>query len=138
MMTGIFLLTTFSYLLYKRHLTSRRIGQSLLASLIASVAIVVLYTVLVQFLPAISYEAIMTTLISIGVHYRWQLMISLAVTVPLHELYFRTMLQEQMTNPVLAVILTSLASVSLFIWVLSVQQLITLVGIQLITAAAFQ
>ncbi|TDL93381.1 hypothetical protein ERX27_10660 [Macrococcus brunensis] len=138
MMTGIFLLTTFSYLVYKRHLTSRRIGQSLLASIIGVIAIVVLYSILVQFLPDIRYQAIMETLISMGVHYRWQLMISLAVTVALHELYFRTMLQETITHPVLAVILTSLTSVSLFIWVLSPEQLVTLVGIQLITAAAFQ
>jgi len=138
MMTGIFLLTTFSYLVYNRHLTSRRIGQSLFASIIAIVAIVVLYSILVQFLPAIRHQAIMETLISMGVHYRWQLMISLAVTVALHELYFRTLLQETISSPVLAVIITSSASVSLFTWVLSPEQLVTLIGIQIITAAAFQ
>ncbi|GGA98474.1 CPBP family intramembrane metalloprotease [Macrococcus hajekii] len=138
MITGIFLLTSFSYIRYSRHLASRRISQSIAAGLIAVILIVLFYTVAAQYIPDISYNKVMKTLITSGVHYRWQLMISLAVTIPLHELYFRTMLQETIPHPLVAVVLTSVASVSLFYWALSPAQLLAMFIMQLILAASFQ
>ncbi|TDM03819.1 CPBP family glutamic-type intramembrane protease [Macrococcus carouselicus] len=138
MVTGIFLLTTFSSLEYKRNLTSRRIGQSISTGLLSAAALIAVYIIAEHFIPAVRYPAVMKTLIDIGVHYRWQLMVSLALTVPLHELYFRTMLQETISNPALAVVVTSLASVSLFIWTLSPLQLLTLFLFQLVLATGYQ
>lgn len=140
LITGLMLLASISYVFYQRHIDSSRIPYSLLIGIGASIAIVIVHTLLSYAMKDIHYFYVLKTLVSIGVAYKWQLIISLVITVPLHELYMRSLLQDELMdrfNLYIAVLITALASTGLFIWTLNIQLLIFIFIVQIILAVSY-
>ncbi|KAA1042616.1 CPBP family glutamic-type intramembrane protease [Macrococcus equipercicus] len=139
-MTGIMLFSSISYVFYERSIRSKRILISIAAGITASIAILLVYMAASAMTTDVHYFHLLKTLVSIGVYYKWQLIISLIVTVPLHELYMRSMLEQRLmevTSPWLSVIVTSAASALLFVWTLDSQLVLFIFVVQLLLAVSY-
>src|SRR5699024_11343500 len=55
-----------------------------------------------------------------GVFYKWQMLVTIVIAIPCHELYIRTILQNQLqqklSQPIIAIVIAALASSSLFLY----------------------
>ncbi|TDM12421.1 CPBP family intramembrane glutamic endopeptidase [Macrococcus lamae] len=138
--TGLMLLSSISYVFYERSIDSRRIPVSIAAGIGASITIVLIHTLASYVTKDVHYFHILKTLVSIGVYYKWQLILSLMITVPLHELFMRSMLQQRLmdiTRPWIAILITSAASALLFIWTLNFQLVLFIFIVQCILAVSY-
>src|SRR5699024_9766258 len=68
----------------------------------------------------LSYEALFKELMRAGVFYKWQMLVTIVIAIPCHELYIRTILQNQLqqklSQPIIAIVIAALASSSLFLY----------------------
>ena len=55
-----------------------------------------------------------------GVFYKWQMLVTIVIAIPCHELYIRTILQNQLqlkfSQPLVAIVVSAFASSSLFLY----------------------
>ncbi len=139
-MTGLMLFASVSYLFYERSIESKRIPTSVGVGIAASFAIVIVHALISYIIKDVHYFHILKTLVTVGVYYKWQLIITMVVTIPLHELYMRTMLQQRLmehTSKWAAVLITSLASALLFVWTLNLELVLFIFVIQCILAVSY-
>lgn len=138
--TGLLLFSSLGYIFYERNITSKRLMTSIGAGLITSVIIVLIYRALLQINLALSFTALLRELVAMGVHYKWQLIVTLVVAVPLHELFMRALLQDNMTrymHPILAGVISSLLSALLFSYAVDLEVVVILFIIQLVLSFSY-
>lgn len=118
--TGIMLIAGISYIFYQREITSKRLLQSIGYGLIGGVLLVILQVILSLINGNLSYPSLLKELFQAGVLYKWQMLVTIVIAIPCHELYMRTILQNQLqqrfAQPFVPIILSALASSSLFIY----------------------
>lgn len=115
--TGLLLFSSLGYIFYERNIESKRLFQSIGAGIVAAIVIVCIYTVVLQLHQAITFNGLLREMIKMGVYFKWQLIITLIVAIPLHELFMRALLQDklmQYIHPIAASVITSLMCAALF------------------------
>lgn len=138
--TGMMLLSSVGYIYYERNIHSKRLLDAFITGILAGLLIIIMHTMLSFVFKDIHYFHILKTLISLGVYFKWQLVITLLVSIPLQELMIRTMLQDALSerlNVWICAIFVSLAITSLFMYTLSVQMLIFIFIAQMILALSY-
>ncbi|WP_210618017.1 type II CAAX prenyl endopeptidase Rce1 family protein [Mammaliicoccus lentus] len=118
--TGIMLIAGISYIFYQREIKSKRLLQSIGYGLIGAIFLVLLQLLLSLIYNGLSYEALFKELMRAGVFYKWQMLVTIVIAIPCHELYIRTILQNQLqqklSQPIIAIVIAALASSSLFLY----------------------
>lgn len=118
--TGIMLIAGISYIFYQREIKSKRLLQSIGYGLIGAIFLVLLQLLLSLIYSGLSYEALFKELMRAGVFYKWQMLVTIVIAIPCHELYIRTILQNQLqqklSQPIIAIVIAALASSSLFLY----------------------
>ncbi|TDM17498.1 CPBP family intramembrane metalloprotease [Macrococcoides canis] len=138
--TGLLLFSSLGYIFYERNITSKRLMTSIGVGVITSVIIILIYHVLLQMNIALSFTALLSELVAMGVYYKWQLIITLVVAVPLHELFMRALLQDNLSrymHPVVAAVISSLLSALLFSYAVNLNVGAMLLIIQLILSFSY-
>ncbi|WBF52154.1 type II CAAX prenyl endopeptidase Rce1 family protein [Macrococcoides canis] len=138
--TGLLLFSSLGYIFYERNITSKRLMTSIGVGVITSVIIILIYYVLLQMNIALSFTALLSELVAMGVYYKWQLIITLVVAVPLHELFMRALLQDNLSrymHPVAAAVISSLLSALLFSYAVNIKVVAMLLIIQLILSFSY-
>ena len=138
--TGLMLVCSIGYIYYERNVDSRRLMDSIITGVLTSFAIVLIHTVLSLIIKDIHYFQVLKSLVHLGVYFKWQLIISLVVAIPLHELFFRSVLQNELMNKyntLIACLFTSLLSTSLFFWSVNWKVIIFIFIVQMILAASY-
>ncbi|QCT74469.1 type II CAAX prenyl endopeptidase Rce1 family protein [Macrococcoides canis] len=138
--TGLLLFSSLGYIFYERNITSKRLMTSIGVGLITSVIIILIYHVLLQMNIALSFTALLGELVAMGVYYKWQLIITLVVAVPLHELFMRALMQDNLSrymHPVAAVVISSLLSALLFSYAVNIKVVAMLLIIQLVLSFSY-
>ncbi|MGK0576821.1 CPBP family glutamic-type intramembrane protease [Macrococcus capreoli] len=139
--TGLMLLASIGYIYYERNIESKRLLDSLITGILASFVIVMLHTLLSFILPDIRYFHILKTLVSLGVYVKWQLMITLVISIPLQELMMRILLQNELDTrfkPLVTALVVSLCATSLFVYAVNINILIFIFMTQVILAMSYQ
>lgn len=118
--TGIMLIAGISYVFYQRDIKSKRLLQSIGYGLIGAIILVLLQLLLSQIYNGLSYASLLKELMHAGVFYKWQMLVTIVIAIPCHELYIRTILQNQLqlkfSQPIIAIVVSALASSSLFLY----------------------
>ncbi|QIH75533.1 type II CAAX prenyl endopeptidase Rce1 family protein [Macrococcoides canis] len=138
--TGLLLFSSLGYIFYERNITSKRLMTSIGVGLITSVIIILIYHVLLQMNIALSFTALLGELVAMGVYYKWQLIITLVVAVPLHELFMRALMQDNLSRymyPVAAAVISSLLSALLFSYAVNIKVVAMLLIIQLVLSFSY-
>ena len=138
--TGLLLFSSLGYVFYERNIESKRLFQSIGAGLVAAFFIVCIYTVLLQFHQAITFNGLLREMIKMGVYFKWQLIITLTVAIPLHELFMRALLQDrimQYIHPIAAIIITSVMSTALFSYAVPLNAIIMIFIVQLVISISY-
>ncbi|QNR07474.1 CPBP family glutamic-type intramembrane protease [Macrococcoides canis] len=138
--TGLLLFSSLGYIFYERNITSKRLMTSIGVGLISSVIIILIYHVLLQMNIALSFNALLGELVAMGVYYKWQLIITLVVAVPLHELFMRALMQDNLSRymyPVAAAVISSLLSALLFSYAVNLKVVAMLLIIQLVLSFSY-
>ncbi|UBH09326.1 type II CAAX prenyl endopeptidase Rce1 family protein [Macrococcus armenti] len=138
--TGLLLFSSLGYVFYERNIESKRLFQSIGTGLIAAFIIVFIYTVLLQFHQTITFNGLLREMIKMGVYFKWQLIITLIVAIPLHELYMRALLQDrimQYIHPIAAIIITSVMSTALFSYAIPLNTIIMIFIVQLVISISY-
>lgn len=138
--TGLLLFSSLGYIFYERNITSKRLMTSISVGLITSVIIILIYHVLLQMNIALSFNALLGELVAMGVYYKWQLIITLVVAVPLHELFMRALMQDNLSrymHPVAAAAISSLLSALLFSYAVNLKVVAMLLIIQLVLSFSY-
>ncbi|UOB21192.1 CPBP family intramembrane glutamic endopeptidase [Macrococcus armenti] len=138
--TGLLLFSSLGYVFYERNIESKRLFQSIGTGLIAAFIIVFIYTVLLQFHQAITFNELLREMIKMGVYFKWQLIITLIVAIPLHELFMRALLQDrimQYIHPIAAIIITSVMSTALFSYAVPLNTIIMIFIVQLVISISY-
>ncbi|QTQ08927.1 CPBP family intramembrane metalloprotease [Macrococcoides canis] len=138
--TGLLLFSSLGYIFYERNITSKRLMTSIGVGLITSVIIILIYHVLLQMNIALSFNALLGELVAMGVYYKWQLIITLVVAVPLHELFMRALMQDNLSrymHSVAAAVISSLLSALLFSYAVNLKVVAMLLIIQLVLSFSY-
>lgn len=118
--TGIMLIAGISYVFYQRDINSKRLLTSIGIGLITALLLIIVQLVFSLINNALSYSELIKELTRTGVHYKWQMLITLLFVIPCHELYMRTVLQKELNHlkfpSWLSILITALCSSSLFIY----------------------
>ncbi|MGK9045058.1 type II CAAX prenyl endopeptidase Rce1 family protein [Mammaliicoccus vitulinus] len=118
--TGIMMIAGISYIFYQREIKSKRLLQSIGYGLIGAVLLVILQLLLSQIYNGLSYASLLKELMQAGVFYKWQMLVTIVIAIPCHELYIRTILQNQLqlkfSQPLVAIVVSAFASSSLFLY----------------------
>ncbi|PTI36188.1 CPBP family intramembrane metalloprotease [Mammaliicoccus vitulinus] len=118
--TGIMMIAGISYVFYQREIKSKRLLQSIGYGLIGAVLLVILQLLLSQIYNGLSYASLLKELMQAGVFYKWQMLVTIVIAIPCHELYIRTILQNQLqlkfSQPLVAIVVSAFASSSLFLY----------------------
>lgn len=118
--TGIMLIAGISYVFYQRDIKSKRLLTSIGIGLITALLLIIIQLIFSFISNDLSYTELIKELTKTGVHYKWQMLITLLFVIPCHELYMRTVLQKELNAfhlPYwLQVLITALCSSSLFIY----------------------
>ena len=118
--TGIMLIAGISYVFYQRDIKSKRLLTSIGVGLITALLLIIIQLIFSFISNDLSYTELIKELTKTGVHYKWQMLITLLFVIPCHELYMRTVLQKELNAfhlPYwLQVLITALCSSSLFIY----------------------
>ncbi|PTI81314.1 CPBP family intramembrane metalloprotease, partial [Mammaliicoccus vitulinus] len=88
--TGIMMIAGISYVFYQREIKSKRLLQSIGYGLIGAVLLVILQLLLSQIYNGLSYASLLKELMQAGVFYKWQMLVTIVIAIPCHELYIRT------------------------------------------------
>ncbi|MCE4955699.1 type II CAAX prenyl endopeptidase Rce1 family protein [Macrococcoides caseolyticum] len=138
--TGMMLFASISYIYYERNIESKRLLDSVITGILASFVIVTLHTLLSFILKDIHYFNVLKEAVRLGVYVKWQLMITLVISIPIQELMFRTLLQnttDERFNRYLSGCIVSIAVTSLFMHVLSIQILVFIFIVQFVLALSY-
>ncbi|REH74698.1 CPBP family intramembrane metalloprotease [Staphylococcus felis] len=118
--TGIMLIAAISYVFYQRDLTSKRLLTSIAIGLGTGVVLVLVQVIFTLLTSDITYPSLIKQLSRTGVYFKWQMLVTLLIVMPCHELYIRTILQKQLTSithkPWIGIIVSALLSSSFFIY----------------------
>lgn len=118
--TGIMLIAAISYVFYQRDPTSKRLLTSIAIGLGTGVALVLVQVIFTLLTSDITYPSLIKQLSRTGVYFKWQMLVTLLIVMPCHELYIRTILQKQLTSithkPWIGIIVSALLSSSFFIY----------------------
>ncbi|WHI60960.1 CPBP family glutamic-type intramembrane protease [Mammaliicoccus lentus] len=139
--TGIMLIAGISYIFYQREIKSKRLLQSIGYGLIGAIFLVLLQLLLSLIYSGLSYEALFKELMRAGVFYKWQMLVTIVIAIPCHELYIRTILQNQLqqklSQPIIAIVIASLASSSLFLYLGNIPIFVFILLAQLILSTLY-
>lgn len=118
--TGIMMIAGISYVFYQRDINSKRLLQSIGYGLIGAVCLVILQLILSSIYSGLSYASLLKELMHAGVFYKIQMLVTILIAIPCHELYMRTILQHQLqekfSQPFISIVISALASSSLFLY----------------------
>lgn len=118
--TGIMLIAGISYVFYQRDIESKRLLTSIGVGILTAVLLIVVQLLCSLMISDLSYASLIKELSRTGVNWKWQMLVTLLIVIPCHELYMRTVLQkclEQYRLPSwISIIVTALCSSSLFIY----------------------
>lgn len=139
--TGIMLIAGISYIFYQREIKSKRLLQSIGYGLIGAIFLVLLQLLLSLIYSGLSYEALFKELMRAGVFYKWQMLVTIVIAIPCHELYIRTILQNQLqqklSQPIIAIVIAALASSSLFLYLGNIPIFVFILLAQLILSTLY-
>ncbi|WGZ43225.1 type II CAAX prenyl endopeptidase Rce1 family protein [Mammaliicoccus lentus] len=139
--TGIMLIAGISYIFYQREIKSKRLLQSIGYGLIGAIFLVLLQLLLSLIYSSLSYEALFKELMRAGVFYKWQMLVTIVIAIPCHELYIRTILQNQLqqklSQPIIAIVIAALASSSLFLYLGNIPIFVFILLAQLILSTLY-
>ncbi|WP_414055990.1 CPBP family glutamic-type intramembrane protease [Macrococcus equi] len=138
--TGLMLLTSIGYIYYERNINSRRLVDSFITGIVVALAIVILHTLFSIVFNDLHYYNLMKKMIHLGVYVKWQLVITLVLSIPLQELFMRNMLQNYLNenfNRYIASLIVSLCATSLFMYVVSLPVLFSIFITQFILALSY-
>ncbi|EHJ08941.1 CPBP family glutamic-type intramembrane protease [Staphylococcus simiae] len=118
--TGIMLIAGISYVFYQRDIDSKRLLTSIGVGILTAILLIVIQLLCSLLISDLSYASLIKELSRTGVNWKWQMLVTLLIVIPCHELYMRTVLQkclEQYHLPSwVSIIVTALCSSSLFIY----------------------
>ncbi|MGV3243597.1 CPBP family glutamic-type intramembrane protease [Staphylococcus sp. 11261D007BR] len=118
--TGIMLIAAISYVFYQRDLSSKRLLTSIAVGLGTGIVLVLVQVLFAFITTDLSYQSLIKELSRTGVYFKWQMLITLLIVMPCHELYIRSILQKQLTRithkPWIGVVIGALLSSSFFIY----------------------
>jgi len=118
--TGIMLIAGISYVFYQRDIHSKRLLTSIGIGIIASIILIIIQLILSLMTFELTYASLIKELAKTGVHWKWQMLVTLAFVIPCHELYMRTVLQNELNKynlpNWLSILITAICSSSLFIY----------------------
>ena len=139
--TGIMLIAGISYIFYQREIKSKRLLQSIGYGLIGAIFLVLLQLLLSLIYSGLSYEALFKELMRAGVFYKWQMLVTIVIAIPCHELYIRTILQNQLqqklSQPIIAIVIAALDSSSLFLYLGNIPIFVFILLAQLILSTLY-
>lgn len=138
--TGFMLLLSLSYIYYERNINSKRLLESIITGVLAAIIILIAHALLSVILPDIRYFHILKVMVSLGIYFKWQLIISFVVSF-LFELYIRSILQNELMqrlNVGLTIFIVAIISTSFFSWAVSLQILSFIFIVECIVAASYQ
>jgi membrane protease YdiL (CAAX protease family) len=139
--TGIMLIAGISYIFYQREIKSKRLLQSIGYGLIGAIFLVLLQLLLSLIYSSLSYVALFKELMRAGVFYKWQMLVTIVIAIPCHELYIRTILQNQLqqklSQPIIAIVIAALASSSLFLYLGNIPIFVFILLAQLILSTLY-
>lgn len=138
--TGLMLFSSIGYIFYERNIHSKRLLDAIITGILASFVIVILYTFLSFIMKDITYFHLLKVIVGLGVYVKWQLIISLFISIPLQELFFRNMLQNYLDdrfNQFVSACIISLCVTSLFMYSLSIELLLFIFLTQFILALSY-
>lgn len=139
--TGIMLIAGISYVFYQREIKSKRLLQSIGYGLIGAIFLVLLQLLLSFIYSGLSYESLFKELMRAGVFYKWQMLVTIVIAIPCHELYIRTILQNQLqqklSQPIIAIVIAALASSSLFLYLGNIPIFVFILLAQLILSTLY-
>ncbi|WP_414043576.1 CPBP family glutamic-type intramembrane protease [Macrococcus animalis] len=138
--TGLMLLSSIGYIYYERSIASKRLLDAIITGILASFIIMILHTLLSFILRDLHYFNVLKEIVKLGVYVKWQLLITLFVSIPLQELMMRIMLQDYLDerfNRIITSVIVSLCVTSLFIYTVDIQILIFIFLTQFILAISY-
>lgn len=138
--TGLMLFSSIGYIYYERNIASKRLLDSVITGILASLVIVILHTLLSLVFKDLHYFHILKELVKLGVYVKWQLIITFVVSIPLQELMMRNLLQNHLDerfNRYISAFIVSLCATSLFAYVLNIQILCFIFITQFILAISY-
>ena len=118
--TGIMLIAGISYVFYQRDITSKRLLTSIGVGVITGVVLVIIQLIFSLISSQITYTELIKELSRTGVYFKWQMLITILLVIPCHELYMRAVLQKELNKfrlpRWLTILIPALCSSSLFIY----------------------
>lgn len=139
--TGLMLLASVGYIYYERNINSKRLLDSIITGILASFIIVIIHTGLSFIFKDLHFFHVIKQLVKLGVYVKWQLIITLVISIPLQELMFRNLFQNQLDewmNRYLSALIVSILATSLFMYVVSYEILIFIWMTQFILALSYR
>ena len=139
--TGIMLIAGISYVFYQRDIESKRLLTSIGWGIITAIVLIILQLIFAAITSDIKYASLIKMLSRTGVYFKWQMLVTLLLVIPCHELYMRTVLQKcilQLKVPKwISIVITALASASLFFYLDNKALLLFIFVAQLILSASY-
>ncbi|MBI5975249.1 CPBP family glutamic-type intramembrane protease [Staphylococcus canis] len=118
--TGIMLIAAISYVFYQRDLTSKRLLTSIATGLGTGLVLVFIQFIFTWLTQDLTYQALIKQLSRTGVYFKWQMLVTLLIVMPCHELYIRSILQKHLTlitnHAWIGILVSALLSSSFFIY----------------------
>ena len=139
--TGIMLIAGISYVFYQRDIESKRLLTSIGWGIVTAIVLIILQLIFAAISSDIKYASLIKMLSRTGVYFKWQMLVTLLLVIPCHELYMRTVLQKcilQLKVPKwISIVITALASASLFFYLDNKALLLFIFVAQLILSASY-
>ena len=118
--TGIMLIAGISYVFYQRDIASKRLLTSIGMGIITSVALIIIQLIFSLISTELSYASLIKELSRTGVYFKWQMLVTLLIVIPCHELSMGTVLQKELIKYNLpkwaSILIVAICSSSLFIY----------------------
>lgn len=138
--TGLLLFSSIGYVFYERNIESKRLLNSISTGIIAAITIVFIYSIMLKLHQVITFNGLLREMVKMGVYFKWQLIITLIIAIPLHELLMRALFQDklmQYIHPIAATILTSFMSAALFSYAVPLNVVVMIFFVQLILSVSY-
>ncbi|MCU5746014.1 CPBP family intramembrane metalloprotease [Staphylococcus sp. SQ8-PEA] len=139
--TGIMLIAGISYVFYQRDIESKRLLTSIGYGIITAILLILCQLIFAAINSDVKYAELIKMLSKTGVYFKWQMLVTLLVVIPCHELYMRTVLQKYLIHlhipQWISVTVTALASASLFFYLDNTPLLIFIFIAQLILSISY-
>lgn len=138
--TGLLLFSSIGYVFYERNIESKRLLNSISTGIIAAITIVFIYSIMLKLHQVITFNGLLREMVKMGVYFKWQLIITLIIAIPLHELLMRALFQDklmQYIHPIASTILTSFMSAALFSYAVPLNVVVMIFFVQLILSVSY-